>query len=131
MVDVTPATFRAAFPPFTSPTWYPDPQIQFSIDEAYLLFRPCRYGSALNLAVMYFVAHQLTLGRQAAIMGAAGAPPGAGIGVQASKAVGDVSTSYNASVGLVANAGYFNLTFYGQQLYQRFISLAGMGPIQV
>lgn len=57
-ISVTVAQFRAQFPEFSYVT---DAVIQNWITKATPFFDPIRWDDLLNLGVMYWVAHQITL----------------------------------------------------------------------
>lgn len=87
-------------------------------------------ATLLDIATELFVAHNLVLEKRAQDAANVGGLPGQIIGPVASKSVGSVSISYDASAGLEPEAGHWNTTMYGL----RFIKLArmkGMGPVQV
>lgn len=126
---VTPTSFRAAFPAFTSPSFYPDGQIQFYITEADALLSLTRFGRLRDTALQYLVAHELSLGRQAQILGSSGGVPGAAVGVMSSQSAGRVSTSFNSGIGQTLDMGYYALTTYGQAFYRKYLDKAGMGPL--
>lgn len=140
-MTVSVATFRADLPEFTSLSAYPDPGVTYWLTLAGLLLDPNRWGAGAAIAISppstvydfgleMFVAHNLVLERQAQKDAANGAVPGLNTGPVASKSVGSVSISYDASAGIELDAGHWNLTTYGT----RFIKLArmmGAGGLQL
>lgn len=126
----TIAQFRADFPQFSSDTRYPDPQIQFRLSLADIQLDQNRLGQLFPYLVELFVAHYLSLqaaDNRSAMTGGAG---GSNSGVVASKSVDKVSVSYDNSVTLNPNAGFWNNTRYGAEFYQT-IRMFGAGGRQL
>jgi len=129
-VTFSATAFRAVAPEYADPVSYPDAQIAAYLGVATLRLAPARWGALLDYGTQLFVAHNLVLSRKAALAAAVGGSPGAAEGVMASKAVAGVSKSYDNSVGMVANAGQYNLTIPGRQFYE-LVRLVGMGGTQL
>lgn len=127
---VTPPEFRTSFPEFADPAAYPDGQIQYWLNWAYVLLNPCRWGNTLDLAAQLYAAHNLVEERRAILEAAKGGVPGNAIGPASSKTVDKVSVSYDIAVVSEKDGGDWNQTIYGRRLY-RMIQMFGMGPIQV
>lgn len=139
---ITPSTFRATFPEFTT-VEYPDAVVNQWIAIGVMMLPTESWGLGSDPAVspptaiydfglMLFVAHNLVLEKQAMDAANSGGVPGGGgaTGVVSSEAVGSVSRSYDTNAGLNLDAGPWNLTTYGT----RFIFLArlrGKGPLQI
>ena len=116
------ATFRADFPAFTH-ALYPDASVDFWIRIGGLLLRPERWADLLDVGIELFTAHNLTLERLAAANG------GAQGGVVSGKTVDKLSITYDASAGIIPDAGHWNLTTYGTR-FLWLLNMAGMGPTQ-
>lgn len=129
MALITPANLRTNFPEFDSTSVYPDAQVQFWLDFAYIMVNAQRWGVALPMGIQLFAAHNLVLGGQAVRAATVGGFPGGQVGPVSSKSVGPGSMSYDVGVGVEDKAGHWNLTTYGT----RFINMArmmGAGPIE-
>lgn len=124
------ATFREAFPEFTSEVAYPDAQITFWSGVAEKMVVEDIWGDMYDNAVMLYVAHEITLARQNAAAGSVGGTPGSSGGPPSSKTVGSVSVAYDAANTAEKNAGWWNLTTYGKQFY-RLMMIFGAGCIQL
>jgi hypothetical protein len=127
MVDA--AKFRTDFPEFSDTTAYPDAQVNFWIGIASKLVNACRWGELTDFGIELLVAHNLVLWKQSSKSAAGGGVPGLAIGVTASKAVADVSVSYDTSVASVEGGGNYNLTTYGTR-YLEYVLLFGAGGVQ-
>jgi hypothetical protein len=119
--------FVTAFPEFSNQTTYPQGTVEFWIGQAYLQLSPTAFGTSLDLAVMLFTAHNIVLAAQSARAGASGGVAGSSSGIVASKAVADVSVSYDTTLTAVAGAGIWNATSYGQRLFMMLRAFAS-GP---
>jgi hypothetical protein len=127
---LTPAKFRQDFVTFTNPRDYPDETIAFWINIA-LNQGPLdanRWGNLILLGQELFVAHMLTLEKQNQLQTRRGRAALA-IGPAVSRSVGGVSVSYDLSGAYSDDAGFWNLSSYGQR-YWYFLNQAGMGPVQ-
>ena len=127
---MTPAEFRAIFPEFASAVYYPDQQINFWLDLADKLLRVDKWKTLRESGITLYVAHNLTLERQALLAGAGGRPPGLGSGIVASKSVGGASVSYQSLQSSFNNAGSWVLTLYGMRMWN-LIQIVGMGGMQL
>jgi hypothetical protein len=120
---LTVATFRAAFPAYTQAT-HADARVQFWLDMAVKLMKAERWGDLFDNGQGLFVAHHLTLERQASATsgGNEGAP-----GLVSGKTVGSVSKSYSQQDVTFARAGNYNLTVHGREYFQlaRMIGAGG------
>lgn len=124
------ATFRADFPEFANVTTYPDAQINFYAGLAESLLPLCVWGDTKPYAVELYVAHEITLAAQNVAAAANGGSPGGSGGPASSKTVGSVSVSYDSNVTSEKDAGWWNMTTYGKQLW-RLIQIFGAGCIQL
>lgn len=120
---LTVASFRAAFPAYTQVP-HADARVQFWLDMAVRLMNADRWGDLFDNGQGLFVAHHLTLERQASATsgGNEGAP-----GLVSGKTVGSVSKSYSQQDVTFARAGNYNLTVHGREYFQlaRMIGAGG------
>lgn len=119
---VTVAQFRLLLPEFADSSVYLDEQVDPWLTLAASLLDALRWGTAYNLGVALFTAHQLTLQRQAVLIAQRGGIPGTSTGIVQSKSINGVSVSYNTSMSFLQGAGDWNLSVYGV----RFIGFARM-----
>ncbi len=124
------ATFRAAFPEFTSTARFPDAMLDFWATLAERQLPDAVWTTLKTTAVQLYVAHEITLASQNVSVSTAGGVPGQSGGIAQSKAVGSVNVSYDTQSISETGAGWWNLTNYGKQLY-RLIKLFGAGCIQL
>jgi len=124
------AVFRENFPEFASTSSYPNAQITFWAGLAEQMLPADIWGDTLDYAVQLYVAHEITLARQNAQAASTGGSPGGSGGPAQSKTVGQVSVTYDSEVTSEKDAGWWNLTTYGKQLY-RLIQMFGAGCIQL
>lgn len=110
---VTLASFRAVFPEFGDATKYPDPAIQFWLDQAGVTLPQSIPPGQVDLATMLYIAHNLTLG----ILSASGMGGAGSFAPVSSKSVGPVSKSMDTSAVTSSGAGIWNSTAYGQRFY--------------
>lgn len=127
---ITLDDFYSLLPEFADQKKYPPPQILILLKVGTKFVNESRWTDAYPLGVCLFAAHELALSRQATVASAAGAVPGTTTGVVASKSVGPVSKSYDTGISKYDDAGYWNLTSYGQR-YWYFINLFGVGGSQI
>ena len=83
-----------------------------------------------DFAIGLYVAHNLTLEKQALDQAARGGAPTGVSGILSSKSVGQVSASYDISSATEEGAGWYNLTIYGRRLFQLAMA-KGAGPYQI
>jgi hypothetical protein len=123
------AGFRAAFPAFT-PELHPDARVAFWLLVGSKRLAEDRWGDLYEQGLYLFTAHNLTLERAASLdpTGTGGMSAAAGPVTSESKTVGPISKSKSYSQATTANpaAGQWNLTIYGQQLYD-LMQLIGVG----
>lgn len=123
-------TFRAQFPEFTDPGTYPDALITAWATIALTRLDQLRWNDLWDYGVSLMVAHYMSLARTAAIAARSGAAPGAVTGVVSSKSVGPVSVSFDIAAITMPEAGQWNLTRYGIELFQ-LMGQVGAGGVQV
>ena len=133
-MDVT--VFREAFPQFTAEL-VPDVRVQFHLTLAGKLLPAKRWDDLLDQGMGLYVAHQLTLELAAlkAQDGTVGIDAAAGAVTSETKTVGSMShavTRAGASGqgSALVNAGQYNSTVYGQQLWQ-LMQIVGAGGMVV
>jgi hypothetical protein len=128
-MPVAPSDFTAAFPEFTDASDYPVEQIAFWLNTGYQQLNTRRFGIQAGLAVMLFAAHNVVLSARARKATRTGQVPGVVQGALTSKALGGVSAGYADNTS-IDGAGAWNLTTYGQRLYQ-MMRVASAGPTYV
>ena len=123
---LTVATFRTDFPAYTQAI-YADARVQFWLDMSVKLMSVERWGTCYDNGQGLFVAHHLTLERQASATsgGNEGAP-----GLVSGKTVGSVSKSYSQQDVTFSRAGNYNLTMWGREYFQ-LARMIGAGGGQV
>lgn len=127
----TVSKFRTDFPQFADTTKYPDAQVQFRLNLADMLMSASLYGSTMfPYVVELYVAHYMALFAQDQRSTAAGGSGGNASGVQLSKSVDKVSVSYDNSMTLNPDAGFWNNTRYGAEFYQ-LATMFGAGGRQL
>lgn len=127
------AGFREAFPAFTEEL-HPDARVAFWLTLGCKRLSVERFDDLHDQAVCLYTAHNLTLERAASLdtSGTGGMSAAAGPVTGESKTVGPISKSKSYSQATTANmaAGQYNLTIYGQQLYELML-LVGVGGVCV
>lgn len=128
--------FREAFPQFSAEL-VPDTRVQFHLTLAGKLLPARRWDDLLDQGMGLYVAHQLTLELAAlkAKDGTGGIDAAAGAVTSETKTVGSMShavTRAGASGqgSALINAGQYNSTVYGQQLWQ-LMQIVGAGGMVV
>ena len=118
---ITPADVKARFPEFVSVL---DARIQMFIDLAVRQLNQGRFGDDYDEAMLYFVAHMLTL----AMSSESGDNKGSGM--ITSMSAGAVSASFSSLQTDDAAKMFFHQTIYGQ-VYWMYQSTATSGGIVV
>ncbi|MBP1034024.1 DUF4054 domain-containing protein [Serratia fonticola] len=127
----TPEQFREMFPQFKDTTAYPNAMISARLALADVLLSESRFGEEIfPYVVGLFVAHYMALYAADMRGVAVGSAGGANSGVQTSKSVDKVSVSYDASVTLNPDAGFWNNTRYGSEFWE-YLMIFGAGAIQL
>lgn len=124
------ADFRTNFPEFASTTAYPDATITFWSGVAEKLLDECIWKDMYTTAVQLYTAHELVLARQNVRASTAGGVPGQSEGIKNNKTVGSVSAGYDSAIQSEKDAGWWNMTNYGKQLY-RLMQIFGAGVVQL
>lgn len=127
-MDIT--VFRQSFPEFVDTAVYPDAQITFWATLAEAQLPQCVWKTIWPIAVNLYVAHEIVIARQNVNASAVGGSPGQSGGIANTKTVGSVTVGYDSSSQTEKNAGWWNRTTYGQQLY-RLIQIFGAGCVQL
>lgn len=122
---------RSDFPIFADKDRFPDSQITFRLNLADKLLSEKSSGRDLfPYWVELFVAHYLTLwdaDNVSALMGGTG---GVNTGVASSESVDKVSVSYDNSMTLNPDGGFWNNSRYGSEFYE-LLMLFGAGGRQI
>ena len=127
---VTTTDFRNFFPEFNDETKYSDALILAYMNVGVQFVSICRWNTSWMFGVCLFAAHELAMGLLASKTAAAGGVPGISTGIVSSKSVGPISKSYDTGFAKYDDAGYWNLTTYGQR-YWYFVKLFGTGGTQL
>lgn len=122
--------FRSAFPEFKNTEVYPTAMIEFWAAFAEAQVRVCVWKTQWPMGVNLYVAHELVLAAQNQKVATFGGAPGTFGGVANNKTVGTATVGYDSQSTSEKNAGYWNLTNYGRQLY-RLMMIFGAGAIQI
>ena len=132
MTELKPLTveeFRSAYPLFTAEL-YPDAAVQIRLTLANEFFDdpPWKAPDVRAHAMGLFTAHFLSIQGSAAN---GGSGRGGGIsGLVSGKSVDGASVSYDTTTGAFADAGFWNLTPYGQELWWLMLQF-GAGAFQL
>ncbi|MGA9607006.1 MAG: DUF4054 domain-containing protein [Rouxiella badensis] len=127
----TPSDFRLLFPIFSDTTKYPDIRLTARLAVADQLLNENVTG--VELFPYYaglFVAHYMYLDAADNRSSAVGGAGGANSGVLTSKSVDKVSMSYDASMTMNPDAGFWNNSRYGSEFWE-YMMLFGAGGIQL
>lgn len=128
--NISYADFLAGFSEFSNVADYPQTSFVFWQQMAYADLNPIRLKTDLDLAAALYIAHNLVLGKRATGAAANSSPVGEASGPVSSKSVGPVSRSFDTGAVAMKMAGPYNLTSYGQRLFQilRGASAGGAYP---
>lgn len=131
---MTPAAFRAVMTAFADPEKFPDPQVQFWLDQSELQLPVARWGEMRDMGLMFLTAHRLTMAAAAAKAadGTGGMDAAQGGVVSESKGVGSINTSIGRAGAAVTgdvDAGQYNATSYGQQYWALARSIGAGGLV--
>ncbi|EBN0073044.1 DUF4054 domain-containing protein [Morganella morganii] len=122
---------RNDFPLFADKDRFPDSQITFRLNLADKLLSEKSSGRELfPYWVELFVVHYLTLWDADNVSAAMGGVGGAVTGVASSESVDKVSVSYDNSMTLNPDAGFWNNSRYGAEFYD-LLMLFGAGGRQI
>jgi hypothetical protein len=134
---VTPALLRASFPEFCDEDSYPDPQIQFWLNDAQQMMSE-RWGSpgtqsnwsGLDTGTALYACHYLSLAARNRRAAEAGGIPGDLRGPVSSKSVDKVSSSHDTRAVTFEGQAFWNQTQYGVMYWNRAKNF-GAGGIQI
>ena len=122
--------FRAAFPAFNL---FPDEAVSYRMALADAMFSPDVWTDPVILehAKGLYVAHFLAMYGSTAVGGEnAGAMAAGASGVVSSKSVDGASVSFDTGASTFADAGFWNTTPYGRELWGLFL-MFGAGARQI
>lgn len=122
--------FRTAFPEFADNEKYTDGQITFWSELAIMQLRQCVWKNAWVKGISLYVAHEITLSAQNKKAADFGGVPGTSGGIANTKTVGNATIGYDTVSTSEKDAGYWNLTNYGKQLFHLF-RVFGAGAVQL
>ena len=123
---LTEAGFRQSFPEFADVNDFLPQRVTFWLAVGKKMLPESRWDDLLDHGLCLFIAHHLAMEKQAADAGGVGQV----VGLETAKAVDSVSVSMDVSTITLANAGHWNQTTYGIQLYQ-LAQMFGAGGIQL
>ena len=123
-------TFRTQFPEFASTVTYPDSMINFWAALGMKLLPEAVWTTCWDEGVSLYVAHEITLAAANEKAASVGGNPGTFGGPANNKTVGKASVGYDTASTAEKDAGWYNLTNYGKQLY-RLIRLFGARCVQL
>lgn len=126
---LTEAAFRQSFPVFADANVYLPQRVAFWLALGAKLLPESRWDDLHDYGLSLFLAHHLTLDARAEEAACAGTT-GQVTGIETSKSVDSVSVSMDVGSITLANAGHWNQTTYGIQLYQ-MAQMVGAGGIQL
>ena len=126
---LTVAEFRQLYPSFTEEL-YPDEAVQIRLTIADKTFSdpPWKAPDMRNHAMGLFTAHFLQMQGSAAVGGSG--KGGSPSGLVSSKSVDGASVSFDTGSASWADAGFWNLTPYGRELWY-LMRIFGAGAIQL
>lgn len=127
-MDIT--VFRTNFPEFADTSVYPNAQITFWATLAEKMLPQQLWGDVWTNGVQLYVAHEVVLAAQNVKTAQVGGAPGQSGGIANNKTVGSVTVGYDSTTQSEKDAGWWNRTTYGQQLY-RLIKIFGAGCVQL
>lgn len=127
---VSVSQFRTDFAVFADSCVYPDPMVLFWLAVADKVLNADRWNDMRVTAIELFVAHQVAIGANDLLAAKRNAIPGMVQGVLTSESVDKVSAAYDASSVTYKDAGFWNMTSYGIQLWY-LIQMFGAGPVMI
>lgn len=127
---ISVADFREAFPEFTE-EMFPTTAVEMRLDLASEFFSEEVWTSPRirDHAIGLYVAHYLTAYGSKAV-GGIGTGSGTGAGLVSSKSVDGASISYDTSTATESNAGFWNSSIYGRELWV-LMRVFGGGAVQL
>ncbi len=127
---MTVDSFRKNFPAFTAELFPDDAvSVRLSLGDVFFSKRSWVPENLRDHVVGLYTAHYLAA-YGSAEAGGSGKNSGTGMGVVSSKSVDGASISYDTGSTTEANAGFWNATPYGRELWQ-LMRVFGAGAIQL
>lgn len=127
---MTVDSFRKNFPAFTAELFPDDAvSVRLSLGDVFFSKRSWVPENLRDHVVGLYTAHYLAA-YGSAEAGGSGKSSGTGMGVVSSKSVDGASISYDTGSTTEANAGFWNATPYGRELWQ-LMRVFGAGAIQL
>lgn len=125
-------TFRQSLPEFASTDDYPSFNVQMYLRIGRKMLPESRWEDCLDDGLTLYVAHYLVLYSRNRSASETVGPDGVGnvVGVETAKSVDGISVSMDVGAVTFADAGHWNQTSYGVQLYQ-LAMMFGAGGIQL
>lgn len=125
-------TFRQSLPEFASTDDYPSFNVQMYLRIGRKMLPESRWEDCLDDGLTLYVAHYLVLYSRNRSASETVGPDGVGnvVGVETAKSVDGVSVAMDVGAVTFADAGHWNQTSYGVQLYQLAL-MFGAGGIQL
>jgi hypothetical protein len=130
VVQLDIPAYRTSFPEFANVQQYPTEQVTLYATVAEQMLPQNRWNNLWTYGVSLYVSHRLTIAGFNQQSAAAGGTPGVFTGAANNEAVGSVSAGYDSQGTSTKDAGQWNLTTYGKELYELFM-LVGAGPVQL
>lgn len=133
---ITELSFREDMPMFADVNDFPSFQFNFYLKLGIKLLPESRWGvpndpdGLIDYGLTLFIAHYLTLYKRGMNAANIGGDAGKVIGNETSKSVDSVAKSMDVSGVLITDAGHWNMTTFGIQLYE-LMMMAGAGGIQL
>lgn len=121
---LTASAFRLNRPEFGDVDAFPDRVVNRLIVLAYRLLDPLRWRDLIDDGAEAFVCHHLAMFRRSSLDAAEGDAPGETRGVVTAESVDKLSASYDSGSVVMADAGPWNATTYGQEYWLLASSLA-------
>lgn len=128
-MTVTAASFRGAFPAFKNESDYSTPEVEFWLAFALLRHNETRWGNLIDMGVMLFTAHNLSLEYNARRAQTAGQGAGAVIGALTSVTADKVSWTRQAPQ-TDPKDGHWDLTSYGKR-WREMCRAVGAGGLYI
>lgn len=128
------AIFRETLPEFADTGLYPNAILNNWAAIAQIQIRARAWGGSDSavyaLAINLFVAHEATIEARDMMTANAGGVPGGAAGLINTKTVGSATIGYDTQSISEKDAGWWNQTSYGRQLF-RLINMYGAGATQL
>ena len=121
------STFRQTMPVFADLDLYPAFQFNFYLKLGKKLLPESRWDDLLDEGLTFFVAHYLTLYARDMAFVDVGGIGGKVVGNETSKSIDGVSKSMDVSSVIITDAGHWNQTTFGIQLYQLMLMFGARG----